>query len=120
MVPGDIINLSSGDKVPADAQIIELSNLEVSEATLTGESVPVEKKLIIPETNQLSDQLDKLFSGTILTKGRVKAVVTSTGMDTELGKIATLLQDSEVEETPLQKKIKQLSRWLGLGILIIL
>ena len=119
LVPGDIINLSSGDKVPADAQIIELSNLEVSEATLTGESVPVEKKLVIPETSQLSDQLDRLFSGTILTKGRGKALVTSTGMKTELGKIATLLQESEVEQTPLQKKMKQLSKWLGLGILIV-
>ncbi|MFH1107007.1 MAG: cation-transporting P-type ATPase [Candidatus Micrarchaeota archaeon] len=105
LVPGDVVVVESGDKVPADCRMAEKTYVRVDESALTGESVPVEKK-----------SGDMLFSGTQVTEGRCKAKVESTGMRTKLGAIASLIQ-AEVEETPLQRKITQLSRTLA-GIAI--
>ncbi|MFH0978053.1 MAG: calcium-translocating P-type ATPase, PMCA-type [Candidatus Woesearchaeota archaeon] len=114
LVPGDIILVETGDKVPADCRLVDIKNLEAEEASLTGESVPV-KKLVEPLEGKLSlgDQKNMLFSGTVITKGRATAVVVQTGMATELGKIAGLIQSVKEEATPLQQKLKKLGAWLG-------
>ncbi|MBU4415084.1 MAG: HAD-IC family P-type ATPase, partial [Proteobacteria bacterium] len=93
LVPGDIIILQTGDKIAADARLFELSNLETQEAALTGESTPVEKNLEvkIKEKVQIAEQTNMVFSGTIITKGKGKAIVTATGMNTEIGKIAEMI-----------------------------
>ncbi|MEK6845290.1 MAG: HAD-IC family P-type ATPase, partial [Nanoarchaeota archaeon] len=96
LVPGDIIKLQTGDKIPADARVIELVILEAQEAALTGESLPVKKELkVLPEKTQLADRLNMVFSGTIITHGKGKAVVTNTGMRSEIGKIAELIEEAE-------------------------
>ncbi len=124
IVPGDILIFESGDKVPADARLIEASNLKVNEATLTGESVAVDK-----HTKSLSGELtvsgrkNMVFMGTVVTYGRATAVVVRTGMATEMGKIATGIQEVKPEKTPLQKSISKLSRYiigLFLGICVLL
>ncbi|MCL2634159.1 MAG: cation-translocating P-type ATPase [Oscillospiraceae bacterium] len=114
LVPGDILILGAGDMIPADARIIESSNLKVDESILTGESVPVEKdgNLEIAEDAPLGDRFNMLFSGCLITNGRVKAVVVETGMSTEMGKIAGLLSDTKKVKTPLQKKMDGLGRIL--------
>ncbi|MEK6857328.1 MAG: calcium-translocating P-type ATPase, SERCA-type [Nanoarchaeota archaeon] len=120
LVPGDIILLETGDKVPADARIIESLNLEIQQASLTGESNSVEKNEH-PLKNNLSiaDQNNMVFSTTIVTKGHAKAVITSTGMNTEIGKIAKLLKETKQEETALQKQLKILAKNLTIGVIII-
>lgn len=114
LVPGDILALEAGDMIPADARIIESINLKVEESVLTGESVPVEKdaKAEIDEKAQLGDQLNMLFSGCLITNGRAKAVVVETGMNTEMGKIAGLLNNTKRVKTPLQKRMVQFSKLL--------
>ena len=120
LVPGDIIVLETGDKVPADGRIIESSNLEIQEATLTGESVPVEKSnKILNGELALGDRKNVVYSSTIVTKGRCKVVVTHIGKDSEIGKIAKLIEDAEEGITPLQKQLKDLAKWLGIIVLII-
>jgi Ca2+-transporting ATPase len=113
LVPGDIIQLEAGDKVPADARLIEAANLKANESALTGESMPVEKK---PETIAgeavVADRLNMAFMGTAITSGRATALVVKTGMSTEMGKIASGLQEVRPEPTPLQKNVGQLSRYL--------
>ena len=110
LVPGDILTLESGDMIPADARIIESINLKVDESILTGESVAVEKDADaqIDVNASLGDRLNMLFSGCLITNGKAKAVVVETGMSTEMGKIAGLLNNTKKERTPLQKKMDAL------------
>ncbi|MBI5229084.1 calcium-transporting P-type ATPase, PMR1-type [Candidatus Micrarchaeota archaeon] len=116
LVPGDIIVLEAGDKVPADARLIESSRLEVEEASLTGESVPVGKnaETICPEDAVISEQGNMLFMGTSAVNGRAKAVVVKTGMSTEMGGIANLVQEVREDKTPLQKRLEALGKQLGI------
>lgn len=116
LVPGDIMLLESGARIPADGRIVEQVNLEVNEATLTGESMAVAKtEDILRETSPaLGDQRNMVFAGTVVTSGRGKAVVTATGMKTEIGKIAGMISQAEDEATPLQKRLEQLGQWLVL------
>lgn len=116
LVIGDIIILSEGDKAPADARLIELTALEAMEASLTGESQPVEKivNALNPNT-ALADRKNMAYSSTIITKGRAKAVVVATGMNTEIGKIAGMLEDIKDEATPLQKKLQKLGTIFAVG-----
>jgi len=112
LVPGDVSILESGDLIPADARIIESVNLKVEESTLTGESISVEKdaEAKIDQNASLGDQLNMLFSGCLITNGRAKAVVVETGMTTEMGKIAGLLNTTKKERTPMQQKMDTLGK----------
>ncbi len=115
IVPGDIVLLDSGDKVPADTRVLEAINLEIDESMLTGESTPVRKATEpLEEELPVADRANMVFSGTIVTQGRGKAVVVSTGMKTEIGKIAKLIKETKRAETPIQKRTVDLSRKLGL------
>ena len=115
IVPGDIILLYTGDKVPADARLIEAINLKVDEAPLTGESAPVNKTVNpLPEETGISERRNIVFTGTAVVYGRGKAVVTSTGMNTEFGKIAKMVQVTEEEETPLEKRMASVGKWIGI------
>lgn len=116
IVIGDIIELETGDIVPADARLIKSFNLKIDESSLTGESVPVQKhaEKIYQGTVEIGDRENMLASSTIVSYGRALAVVTATGQDTEIGKIATTLDSFETEQTPLQKKLEGLSKSLGL------
>ena len=115
LVPGDIILLEAGDLVPADARIIRCSRLQADESAMTGESVPVEKEAreALPPDTPLGDQVNMLLSGTLITAGRGAALVVATGMDTQMGRIAGLLLDSGSGETPLQKRMGEISRSLS-------
>jgi len=120
VVPGDIILLETGDKVAADARIIDSLNLHLQEASLTGESVPVSKsKGIIKKSVGVADRSNMIFSSTVVTAGHCRAVVTSTGMSSEIGKIAGLIQSSESEPTPLQKMLKKLGFYIGVMVILI-
>ncbi len=114
LVPGDLVILKTGDIVPADSRILEANQLEVSEAALTGESLPVKKNqdLVLPETTALGDRANMGYMGTIVTRGKGLGVVVDTGMQTEMGQIAGYIQEVEEPETPLQKRLAQLGRWL--------
>ncbi|MBT3465298.1 calcium-translocating P-type ATPase, SERCA-type [archaeon] len=115
IVPGDILVLEEGEKIPADSRIISLVNLKCEEAALTGESLPVEKELKIYNKDLgVGDRKNMIFSGTIITQGKGLAVVVKTGMLTEIGKIADMIQSTEDGETPLQKKLAVLGKKLGL------
>ncbi|MBE3576342.1 MAG: cation-translocating P-type ATPase [Limnochordales bacterium] len=123
VVPGDIIRLETGDLVPADARIIQAANLRVDESALTGESVPVEKHAgeLPPEAgNSLGDMHNLVFASTTVSYGRGLAVAYATGMNTAIGRIAGMLQGGEAEETPLQRRMAELGRTLGVlaGILV--
>ncbi len=114
LVPGDIILLETGSKVPADARLIRVSALQVDESSLTGESVPSKKVTeSLKEGTPVTDQENMVFMGTIVTKGRGKAVIITTGMNTQIGKIAEMVQEVKEKLTPLQEKLKQFGRWLG-------
>ena len=121
MVPGDILVLESGDKIAADARLISVHNMEVDEATLTGESLSVRKVADkqIGETSSLGDRKNMVYAGTSIIKGRGKAVVCATGMATEVGRIADMIQDVKHESTPLELRLESLGRWLVWGCLII-
>lgn len=116
LVPGDIIRLEAGDFVPADARLIRSVRLKSEESALTGESVPSDKDagLIVAKDAPLGDRGNMVFSGCTITYGTATAVVTATGMDTEMGKIANLLDNEEESQTPLKLKLAQLGRYLGL------
>jgi Ca2+-transporting ATPase len=120
LVPGDVFFVDAGLRLPADGRLIESANLRVEEAALTGESVPVEK-VTTPLSTGLStgDQFNMVFMGTTAVYGRGTAVVTSTGMSTQLGNIAHMLQQTEQEATPLQRRMAELGKWLAIGALII-
>ena len=127
LVPGDIVLLEAGDAVPADARILECASLKVEEAALTGESVPVLKtdEVILEGEKEtlLGDRKNMLYMGSNVVYGRAKAVIVATGMETEMGKIATALTEAQEGETPLQKKLNQLSKiltFLVLGICVII
>jgi len=120
LVPGDIILISAGDKVPGDAYLIEGHNLEVNEAPLTGESLPVEKTAaVLSKDTPLVDRKNIIYTTTIITYGRGKAVVFATAMDTELGKVATEVQTMDVRKTPFELKIKHTAKVLSVIMLIV-
>ena len=121
LVPGDIVILDTGDFVPADLRIIEAANLKSQESSLTGESVPVEKysEVIKDEKVGIGDRVNMLFSSSLITYGRGKGIVVETGMNTEVGKIAGIINDTEKAETPLQIKLNKLGKTLGLVALAI-
>ena len=115
LVPGDIVLLYTGDKIPADSRLLESFNLKIDEASLTGESSPVTKEVTpLPEETPINDRRDMAFTGTVVVYGRGKAVVTSTGMTTEFGKIAKMVQVTEEEETPLEKRMASVGKWIGI------
>lgn len=116
LVPGDIIRLEAGDFIPADARIIRSSSLKSEEAALTGESVPSEKDADeeVAENAPLGDRTNMVFTGCSITYGTALAVVTTTGMDTEMGRVANLLESEESTQTPLQKKLASLGKYLGI------
>lgn len=115
LVPGDLIHLEAGDFVPADARLLSSISLKSEEAALTGESVPSEKDAFdtVEENAPLGDRTNMVFSGCSITYGTATAIVTATGMDTEMGKIANLLDSEEETQTPLQQKLAQLGKYLG-------
>jgi Ca2+-transporting ATPase len=117
LVPGDVVFLDAGDSVPADARLIEAASLRVNEAALTGESVPSEKNLnpINKEDVSLGDRTNMVFKGTAVTAGRGKALVVETGMKTQIGRIAQMLQEASAEATPLQRQLAGLGKTLGLA-----
>ncbi len=119
LVPGDIIFLEAGVQIAADGHLLEAQNLQVSESTLTGEATAVNKDadVILPEDAPLGERLNLIFKGTQVAKGRGKAIVTKTGMETEIGLIATMLQTVETEPTPLQQRMTQLGKVLVSGSL---
>ena len=119
LVPGDVIYLEAGDFVPADARLIKSTSLKSEEAPLTGESVPSEKDAdtIVMADAPLGDRTNMVFSGCSVTYGTASAVVTATGMNTEMGKIANLLDNEEETQTPLQQKLAQLGKYLGFLVL---
>lgn len=120
IVPGDIILLNTGDVISADARIISHENLTVKEASLTGESIPVEKNTEpLAENTLLVDQNNMVFRGTFVNRGAAKVVVTATGINTELGKIEQLGLASTPSITPLEKKLNQLSKWLIILMLLL-
>lgn len=121
LVPGDIVFLETGNYIPADMRLMEAVNLRVEEAALTGESVPVEKNAaaILNEDSSIGDRKNSAFMGTLVSYGRGRGVVVSTGMNTQLGMIATMLQSVEMEETPLQRRLQQLGKTLGYAALAI-
>ena len=111
---GDIVVLAEGDAVGADARLVESWSLEVSEAPLTGESVPVAKERgAVSADSPVADRTDMVFSGTAVTRGRGRVLVNATGERTEIGRIAALLADGDAEPTPLRRQIDHLSRVLG-------
>ena len=122
LVPGDVVILEEGDTVGADLRLIESVNLKINESSLTGESVPVEKdSSIVVKNAGLGDKLNCAFMATTVTYGRGKGIVTQTGMDTQIGQIASSISEAEVEDTPLQKVLAKLSKGLGfltLGIVL--
>jgi Ca2+-transporting ATPase len=114
IVPGDVILLKPGQRVPADARLLDSVGLEVDEASLTGESFPITKDatLVLPTETRSNEQRNMVFAGTVVTKGRAKAVVTTTGVQTELGRIAGITKAAKEPKTPLQLSMKQLSKTL--------
>ena len=116
LVPGDIIHLEAGDFIPADARLLKSVSLKSEESALTGESVPSEKdaNAVVKETAGVGDRSNMVFSGCSVTYGTATAVVTGTGMNTEMGKIAGLLEGESETQTPLQKKLAQLGKYLGI------
>lgn len=119
VVPGDLLVLAAGDRVPADAQIVEATLLQADEAMLSGESHPVNKTDLPQDGTQETFRKDMVYMGTIITKGRGKAVVSGTGMTTQMGQIAGMLDTIETERTPLQEKLGSLGKYIGIGCLLI-
>lgn len=121
LVPGDVVVLETGDYVPADLRLIEAVNLKTQEAALTGESLPVEKttEKIDKEDIGIGDRLNQAFSSSLVTYGRGKGIVVSIGMQTEVGKIATMLDSVDDSETPLSRRLEALGKTLGIAALVI-
>ena len=121
LVPGDIIRLEAGDFIPADARLLRSVSLKCEESALTGESVPSEKdaSAVVAEKAPLGDRTNMVFSGCSVTYGTATAIVTATGMDTEMGRIANLLEGEEDGQTPLQQKLAQLGKYLGVMALAV-
>ncbi len=121
LVPGDIIVLEAGDLVPADARILECANLKADESAMTGESVPVTKQAVesLPPETVLGDRVNMVISSTVITNGRAVCVVTGTGMDTEVGRIAGMLLGEKDGDTPLQRKMAEISKTLSFVCLAV-
>ena len=121
LVPGDIVILDTGDYVPADLRLIEAINLKAQEASLTGESVPVDKntQTIKNEKVELGDRTNMVFSSSLITYGRGKGIVVETGMNTEVGKIAGMINETIGTQTPLQQKLNKLGKTLGIAAILI-
>jgi len=123
IVPGDIVVLRAGDRVPADIRLLEVFNLKLDEASLTGESQPLDKKIDpVPEDKIINDRTDMTYSGTIVTYGRALGVAVATGMKTEFGKIAGTVQAEKKTETPLERRMGSIGKWLtlfALGVCVI-
>jgi magnesium-transporting ATPase (P-type) len=120
VVPGDVLLLAEGDAVSADGRLVEAASLTIAEAALTGESEPVLKdSALLSGTVALGDRINMAFSGTAVTRGRGRAVVTATGMATEMGRIAGLLERTVEDPTPLQREIHRVGRILGLAVIVI-
>jgi Ca2+-transporting ATPase len=121
LVPGDVVFLEAGNYVPADLRLVRSVNLRIDEASLTGESVPVEKMASadLPPDVSLGDRLNCAFMSTTVTYGRGAGIVVATGMQTQIGLIAEMIQSYEEEPTPLQVRLDQLGRWLGWGSLVV-
>ncbi len=121
LVPGDIIEIETGDYISADLRLIESVNLKSQESSLTGESVPVEKMTNTIEAKEIGvgDRTNMLFSSSLITYGRGKAIVVETGMNTEVGRIAEMLNTTEEQETPLQSKLNKLGKTLGIAAIVI-
>ena len=120
LVPGDVILIEEGDTIPADARVIESSSLQTAEASLTGESVPVSKRAhTLPDAAAVGDRDNMVFSSTAATYGHGRAIVTATGMHTEMGRIAGLLKSTQEEATPLQRELDRTGRLLGLVVVVI-
>ncbi len=120
LVPGDIILVEEGSKIPADARIIETINLETMEAALTGESDPSSKiESVLNRELAIGERKNIIFASTVVTKGRAKAIIVSTGMNTEIGKIAGMISTLQKEETPLQKKLESLGKKMGVATIFI-
>jgi Ca2+-transporting ATPase len=120
VVPGDIVLLESGDRIPADSRLLEVVDLKTDEAVLTGESTPVGKEIgVVDAKTPVADRENSVFMATHIIYGRGKAVVTSTGMSTEFGKIAEMVQAVEEEETPLKQKLGGFAKKLGIIIVIV-
>ncbi|MCW1306393.1 MAG: HAD-IC family P-type ATPase, partial [Candidatus Nanoarchaeia archaeon] len=128
LVPGDLILLKAGQRIPADARLVESYGLQVDESSLTGESFPILKdaNVILPKDTEIADRKNMVFAGTVVTRGRGKAIVVATGPKTELGKIGRLAQEIKEPKTPLQAAMKQLSGsliWIALffsGLVLVL
>ncbi|MEG0289078.1 MAG: calcium-translocating P-type ATPase, PMCA-type [Carnobacterium sp.] len=127
LVPGDILLLEAGDMVPADARMISSSNLQTEESALTGESLPIEKdeNAVVDEDAPVGDVFHTVFSGSLVTNGRAKTIITATGMDTEMGAVASLLNNTKQGRTPLQDRMNKLGKQLSIiavlaGVLIFI
>ncbi|PZN26811.1 MAG: haloacid dehalogenase, partial [Proteobacteria bacterium] len=120
LVPGDILCVEEGDTIPADARLLHATALHTTEAALTGESQPVAKEIgDITDEVALGDRDNMIFSGTAVTYGRGKAVITATGMQTQMGRIAGLLKEAPAETTPLQEELAQVGKLLGIIVIVI-
>lgn len=121
LVPGDIVKLETGDIVPADLRLLDSVNLKIDESSLTGESVPVEKHsdVVFEKTTEIGDRTNYAHSSSIVTYGRCEGVVTTTGHDTEIGKIATNIQNAQEDLSPLQKKLEKLSKTIGAIVIAV-
>ena len=121
VVPGDIVILEAGNYVPADCRLINSYNLKIEESSLTGETIPVlkEANVMLPENASLGDMINMAFATTIVVNGHAEAIVTETGMNTNVGKIAKMIITDEAPETPIQRKLGEVGKTLGLGCLII-
>ncbi len=120
LVPGDLVLLQSGDKVPADMRLLHARSLKIEEAALTGESVPVDKDCEpVPEHTVLGDRKSMLYSGTLVTYGTARAVVVATGVATELGRISRMLGEAAGLETPLTRQLAVIAKWIALAIVIV-
>jgi Ca2+-transporting ATPase len=120
VVPGDILLIEEGDAIPADARLLTVVELHTQEASLTGESTPVSKNIApVPEDVSLGDRHDMVFSGTVASSGRGRAVVTTTGMNTELGRIAGMLKRPVAEVTPLQRELDRTGQRIAVGVGVI-
>ncbi|HEQ72180.1 MAG TPA: cation-translocating P-type ATPase [Spirochaetia bacterium] len=121
LVPGDVVQLEAGNYVPADLRLSQTANLQIEEASLTGESVPAHKDagLVLELGTPLGDRDNMAFRGTLVTYGRGRGIVSATGMKSEIGKIASMLQSDTDEPTPLQRKLGELGKWLGALALVI-